>query len=117
VVEKVDQQTARCPSQVLSGVALTAEGAPHGACLNAYLSVASLPATLPVHVRDIRSRVCHCGLRSSVCMSFEFGQHSPPHTLSKSSSLVVWFYMKRTCATCHEYSWHAPLFRPIPWSW
>ena len=73
--------------------------------------LASLPATLPVHVREIRSRVCRCGLSTAVYMSFGFGQHSPPRTpFSRRiwSCGATWSDMKRTCATCHEYSWHAP---------
>ena len=46
--------------------------------------LASLPASLPVHVREIRSRVCarfgRGSVRSLVCMSFGFGQRSPPDT-------------------------------------
>ena len=55
--------------------------------------LASRPATLPVDVREIRSRVCRCGLCSSVCMSFGCGQHSPPRTPFKPSSMFVRSHM------------------------
>ena len=55
--QPIRQEAAASPTEVLSGVALTTEGAPHGACLNAYPRPSLLPS-LCMCVREIRSRVC-----------------------------------------------------------
>ena len=72
--------------------------------------LASLPATLPVHVREIRSRVCRCGLCSSCACRLDLANiHRHTHHSSRRWwCRAAWSDMKRTCATCHEYSWHAP---------
>ena len=73
--------------------------------------LASLPATLRVHVREIRSRLCRCGLCSSCACRLDLANiHRHAHHSSRGrwSCGATWSDMKRTCATCHEYSCHAP---------
>ena len=100
-------------TEVLSGVALTTEGAPHGAFLK---RLASLPTSLPVHVREIWSRVCarRCACRLDLANVHRHTHHSSHHRCRAEPHGRIWLGGRVLIARASNGPWFS---KEMPFFW